>query len=169
MVFVVLIISSALVIAFWDSPTGIKWDKTLLNKKIENTEIIAPASLASEKQKTQSAKQTKESVPKPKAEAGENKIENTMPVTVLAGDVTVHLAVTPDTVFYDALVQAENTGKITFSGKNYPGLGFFVTDFGGLHAGNGKNLLYYINGKEATVGVSSYILKGDDIIEWKLK
>jgi len=30
-------------------------------------------------------------------------------------------------------------------------------------------LLYYINGKEASVGVSTYKPKNGDIIEWKLK
>lgn len=94
---------------------------------------------------------------------------NTESITVLAGDTTAHLLVAPNTLFYDALVQEKNTGKIALSGKNYPGLGFFVTDIGSLHAGSGKSLLYYINGKEATVGVSSYTLKDGDIIEWKLK
>ncbi len=90
-------------------------------------------------------------------------------VVISAGETTVHLSVAPNTLFYDALAQAKDAGKILFSGKNYPGLGFFVTDIGTLHSGNGKNLLYYINGKEAAVGVSSYTLKDGDIIEWKLK
>lgn len=88
-------------------------------------------------------------------------------VTVSAGDIKINLQ--PNTTFYDALVQAKNTGTITFSGKNYPGLGFFVTEIGTLRAGGGKNLLYYINGKQAYVGVSSYTLKDGDVIEWKLE
>ena len=75
----------------------------------------------------------------------------------------------PNTLLYDALVQEEKEGRIDFSGKMYPNLGFFVTDIGTLHSGNGKNLIYYINGKEAAVGVSSYKLKDGDIIEWKLE
>ena len=93
----------------------------------------------------------------------------TQSVTILAGDVTAHLRIPPNTIFYDALIQAKNSGIITFSGNNYTGLGFFVTDIGTLRAGNGKNLLYYINGKEAIVGVSSYTLKDGDVIEWKLE
>jgi hypothetical protein len=89
--------------------------------------------------------------------------------TVSVGNTTIYLSFTPNTVFYDALLREKNAGKITFSGRNYPGLGFFVTDIGTLHSGDGKNLLYYINGKEATVGVSLYKLKDGDIIEWKLK
>ncbi|MBI2627425.1 DUF4430 domain-containing protein [Candidatus Nomurabacteria bacterium] len=93
----------------------------------------------------------------------------TQSAIILAGDTTTHLSFSPNTIFYDALAQAKTAGAISFSGKNYPGLGFFVTDIGTLHSGNGKNLLYYVNGKEATVGVSSYLLKNGDIIEWKLK
>ncbi len=90
-------------------------------------------------------------------------------ITVIAGTEKINLSVAPNTIFYDALVQAKNAGKIEFFGKNYTGLGFFVTDIGTLHSGNGKDLLYYINGKEASVGVSSYTLKDGDVIEWKLE
>jgi hypothetical protein len=96
-------------------------------------------------------------------------LKNTANVTVLFGEEKVNLSVSPNTIFYNALMEAKNAGKITFSGKNYPGLGFFVTDFGELHAGSGKDLLYYINSKEANVGVSSYVLKDGDVIEWKLE
>ncbi len=90
-------------------------------------------------------------------------------VTILAGKIKADLSVPADTFLYNALLQAKNAGTMEFSGKNYPGLGFFVTDIGTLHSGNGKNLLYYINGKEATVGVSSHKLKDGDIVEWKLE
>ncbi|MEK7539404.1 MAG: DUF4430 domain-containing protein [Patescibacteria group bacterium] len=95
--------------------------------------------------------------------------KNNESITILVGQTTAHLSVLPNTFLYDALIQAKNAGKISFSGKNYPGLGFFVTDIGTLHSSNGKNLIYYINGQEAMVGVSSYILKGGDIILWELK
>ena len=39
-------------------------------------------------------------------------------------------------------------GKINFEGKNYPGLGFFVTKINSLTNGEGKNLMYDINGVE---------------------
>lgn len=102
-------------------------------------------------------------------ENSKNTQENTQSITILAGETTAHLLSSPNTLFYNALIQERDAGKITFSGKNYPGLGFFVTDIGTLHSGNGKNLLYYINGKQASVGVSFYTLKDGDIIEWKLE
>jgi len=87
----------------------------------------------------------------------------------IADSIIAPVQFTPNTFLYDALVREKDKGNIDFSGKNYPGLGFFVTDIGTLHSGNGKNLIYYINGKEATVGVSSYALKDGDVIEWKLE
>ncbi len=95
--------------------------------------------------------------------------DNTESVTILAGNVTANLQVAPNTIFYNALLQAKNHGQIEFYGKNYPGLGFFIKEIGTLRAGDGKYLLYYINGKEAQVGVSSYTLQDGDIIEWKLE
>lgn len=95
--------------------------------------------------------------------------KNSVQATVLAGNTTISLAIPENTTFYNALIQAKSEGKIDFEGKNYPGIGFFVTDIGTLHSGDGLDLLYYVNGKEATVGVSSYILKNGDVIEWKLE
>ena len=95
--------------------------------------------------------------------------KNTESITIIAGEEKINLSVPPDTIFYDALVETQNIGKITFSGKNYPGLGFFMTDIGSLHSGNGKDLLYYVNGKQASVGVSSYVLNDGDVLEWKLE
>ena len=98
----------------------------------------------------------------------ENKSE-TQSASIITGNVTTQISFAPNTIFYDALVEARNAGILDFSGKNYSVLGFFVTDIGTLHSGDGKDLLYYINGKEATVGVSVYILKDSDVIEWKLE
>lgn len=95
--------------------------------------------------------------------------KNTEKITLILGQETLQLSFASNTIFYDALQEAKNAGILNFNGKNYPGLGFFVTDIGDLHSGGGKNLLYYVNGKEATVGVSSYTLKDGDIIEWKLE
>lgn len=67
------------------------------------------------------------------------------------------------------LTAAKDRGEITFSGKEYSGLGFFITELGSLKEGNGKHLMYYINGKEASVGVSIYVPKTGDLVVWELK
>ena len=67
------------------------------------------------------------------------------------------------------LTAAKERGEITLSGKEYSGLGFFVTELGSLKEGAGKHLVYYINGKEASVGVSIYVPKAGDLVVWELK
>ena len=86
-----------------------------------------------------------------------------------AGDTTLRPAYQSEQTLYDALVLLQNNNEIVFLGKTYSSLGFFVTDIGPFHAGNGKNLIYYVNGKEAKVGVSSYIISKGDIILWQLE
>ena len=56
---------------------------------------------------------------------------------------------------------------IDIKGANFSGLGFFVESINGIKEGNGYSWIYYINGKKATVGVSTYRLQNGDLIEWK--
>ncbi len=89
-------------------------------------------------------------------------------ITVVAGETKVGIPYIENETFYSTLVSAQKSGLITFAGREYSGLGFFVSDIGDLHTMPGKNLLYYINGKEASVGVSTYIPKNGDVVEWRL-
>lgn len=95
--------------------------------------------------------------------------ENNSTFTLSMGDKRQIFSFTKGITLYDAFKELQSKGEISFEGKNYPGLGFFVTRIGDLKSGDGKNLMYDINGKEASVGVSAYVLKEGDIIEWKLK
>lgn len=63
--------------------------------------------------------------------------------------------------------QKEN--NFSFGFKEYPALGIFVDEINGLKNGGGKYWFYYVNGKEATVGISKYVLESGDIISWELK
>lgn len=56
-----------------------------------------------------------------------------------------------------------------FSGREYPSLGFFVEEINGIknNPTNNEYWGYYINGKTATVGISLYILKLNDLIKWQ--
>jgi hypothetical protein len=85
-----------------------------------------------------------------------------------AGSTVLSLQVTGGPLL-TILTSAKERGEIAFSGKEYPGLGFFVTEFGSLKEGDGKHLMYFINGKEASVGVSLYIPKAGDSVVWELK
>lgn len=90
-------------------------------------------------------------------------------LTLITGATKTNLFFTEDQTLYEILNSKENAGKINFKGKDYTGIGFFVTDIGELHSGDGKDLLYYVNGIEASSGISVYKPKVGDVVEWKLE
>jgi transcriptional regulator len=58
-------------------------------------------------------------------------------------------------------------GKIfDFKYKETSGLGNFVTEINGEKGTPGRYWIYYVNGRLGSVGVSNYILKNGDIINW---
>lgn len=70
---------------------------------------------------------------------------------------------------YDALYKLNLDNKIKVEFKNYSGLGYFVDSINGKGSDklHGKYWIYYINGVKAQTGISSYILKLNDVITWK--
>ena len=90
-------------------------------------------------------------------------------VTLIVGDKNLQIKTKENTSFYDALVELQKKNLITFSGIFYPALGFFVTDIDELHSNNDQNLMYTVNGIEASVGVSAYQLQEGDVLQWELK
>jgi hypothetical protein len=89
--------------------------------------------------------------------------------TLIVGDLNLDLRFSAGMSLYEILTEMKTRGEIEFKGRNYPGLGFFVSDIGSLHSGMGKNLMYYINNQEAEVGISAYKPQAGDIISWKIK
>jgi hypothetical protein len=85
-----------------------------------------------------------------------------------AGTTQISLPITGESLL-SALTDAQKRGETAFFGKEYSGLGFFVTEIGSLKQQDGKYLMYSINGKEASVGVSLYVPKNGDVIVWELK
>lgn len=74
----------------------------------------------------------------------------------------------PDTTtVYDFMSKLRSEGKINFTEKNYTGMGKFIETINGIKNNGGQNWIYYVNGKEAQVGVSNYKIKAGDIVSWK--
>jgi len=88
--------------------------------------------------------------------------------TLIAGDSTSTLAFTEGQTLYDALVKAQQAG-LTLELKEYPGMGYFVAKIGSLVPTADKYLMYSVNGVEASEGISSYILKENDVVKWEVK
>jgi hypothetical protein len=88
--------------------------------------------------------------------------------TLIAGDSTSTLTFTEGQSLYDALVKAQETG-LTLELKEYPGMGYFVAKIGSLVPTADKYLMYSVNGEEASEGISSYMLKENDVVKWEVK
>jgi len=142
-------------------------EKNLLEVNIENQSNMEEGSKpvneqAVEPQKiieSQSATTTK-----PAKTETEEKIKATM----LIDGVKHETEIKAGSSVYDLMNLLKSQNKINFTGKNYSGLGFFVEEINSLKNNPaGKNWLYYVNGKPAQVGISYYLIKANDIIEWK--
>lgn len=68
---------------------------------------------------------------------------------------------------YDFMSKLKDEGKITFTEKNYIGMGKFIISINGIKNSGEQNWIYYVNGKKAQVGVSNYKINQGDIISWK--
>ena len=67
----------------------------------------------------------------------------------------------------DVMRSLASTSDFTFTGKEYPSLGFFVESINGKAAERGFVWIFYVNGKEAQKGISQTMLSSGDTVEWK--
>ncbi len=70
---------------------------------------------------------------------------------------------------YELMEKMQREGKISFTKKNYAGMGQFIETINGIKGGGGKSWIYYVNNKKASVGVSNYKIKEGDVVSWKLE
>lgn len=70
---------------------------------------------------------------------------------------------------YDVLNMEKEKANLNLVGKNFSGMGFFVSEIGTLKENSDQQLIYFVNNKSPNIGISNYILKDKDVVEWKLK
>ena len=89
-------------------------------------------------------------------------------ITFSIPDAKYEVLVPQGSTVYDLMDKASKEYGFSFSGKNFPGIGFFIEEIKGVRQDTRKGLywVYSINGKKAEVGVSNYILKPHDVITW---
>ncbi|MBI1971363.1 MAG: DUF4430 domain-containing protein [Candidatus Wildermuthbacteria bacterium] len=70
---------------------------------------------------------------------------------------------------HELMLAAKGQYDFQFSGREFPGMGFFIEEINGLGQNSraGKYWIYYINGRKAEVGISTYIVQKNDVISWK--
>lgn len=98
-----------------------------------------------------------------------SKETNTISVSFQILDKRYELEISENINVFEAMkkLQDDKKGEFSFHYKEYPGMGAFVNEINGIKGKSGAYWIYYVNGKEASVGVSSYILKEGDSILWK--
>lgn len=89
-----------------------------------------------------------------------------VPRALEAPQVVSITATTSETVI-DVMRAAVSSGALAFTGRDYPGLGFFVDSINGQENAGGRYWFLYVNGVSATAGASAVIVKAGDIVEWK--
>ncbi|MEK7479712.1 MAG: DUF4430 domain-containing protein, partial [Patescibacteria group bacterium] len=72
-----------------------------------------------------------------------------------------------DATVLEAMRTLADSGAITFSGREYPSLGFFVESLNGKYGGDGFYWILYVNGKTSETGASQTSLKAGDAVEWR--
>lgn len=58
-------------------------------------------------------------------------------------------------------------GELSFSGRDFPGLGFFVEEINGTRSADGYYWILLVNGERSDLGVSSARVERGDTIEWR--
>ncbi|OGG79496.1 hypothetical protein A3A39_04845 [Candidatus Kaiserbacteria bacterium RIFCSPLOWO2_01_FULL_54_13] len=57
--------------------------------------------------------------------------------------------------------------KLSFSGRDFPSLGFFVEEINGLRSTDGYYWILIINGEKSKLGASSARVQPGDVVEWR--
>lgn len=77
------------------------------------------------------------------------------------------LSIASDTTVLKAMMELSTSSEFTFSGQEFPGLGFFVEEIGGLKNADGFYWTLFIDGKPSALGVSSARVTPASRVEWR--
>ncbi len=139
----------------------------LENKKINpDTGTQAPQPAAVEKNKpTNPAPSTTPASQSPE------EISKTIPITLIISDTPYQIQASLNSTAYQVMDKLRQENKISFSTKNFSGLGYFVQEINGIKnsPSTGFYWTFYINNQEAKVGISNYKIKPSDTLTWKFE
>lgn len=92
--------------------------------------------------------------------------ETAIPVVLSIQGKKYELKVPQQSTVYEAMDLARKTSGLSFQGKDFGGLGFFVEEINGVPQNHPMYWIFSINGKKSQVGVSQYKLQAGDVILW---
>jgi len=98
-----------------------------------------------------------------------DKRSNQLSATLVVQGKSITLVIPERGSVYDMMNLARHEHLITFKEKEYSGMGFFIQEINGIANDSkaGRYWIYYINGKKASVGVSTYEVKLNDNTNWQ--
>ena len=79
---------------------------------------------------------------------------------------TTFTATTTSSVL-DVMHTLAGMGSLSFSGRDFPGLGFFVEEINERKNTDGYYWILLVNGKKSDLGASQARLKEGDVVEWR--
>lgn len=97
----------------------------------------------------------------------EIKTGNSKKVTFEINDIKFEHDFKRGSTVYDLMEQLKKEEKITFTDKNYVGMGKFIDSINGKKGNSDYAWIFYINGEKAQVGVSNYKVNAGDVISFK--
>jgi hypothetical protein len=77
------------------------------------------------------------------------------------------IPVTAHETVLDAMYAYASSSSFTFTGRDYPSLGFFVESIGGKQNAGGAYWILYLNGTSSSLGASSALVDPGDRLEWR--
>ncbi len=134
--------------------------------------IVSASTLSSATMAPQSAPLAR-TTPEPAATVTPASAPSTAPraaanAALIVGTTTYPVSVSSSETVIDAmraLAKADNT--FTFTGRDYPSLGFFVDSINGKGNAGGRYWMLYVNGISASAGASSVAVKAGDTVAWR--
>lgn len=81
----------------------------------------------------------------------------------------VIVPITASGTVLQAMEQSTAHGDMAFTGKEFPGLGFFVESINGVSEDDVRHWMLYVNGTRASLGASSQYVVPTDTVLWRFE
>ncbi|HLP86453.1 MAG TPA: DUF4430 domain-containing protein [Candidatus Paceibacterota bacterium] len=134
----------------------------------EEPQILADTNLNTSNQPKQSEKSTENSTSIKTPDVSPN--VNNVKVFLTVDGKKYETNIKEGSSVFDAMEKMKNESVVNnpfdFKYKSNSSMGNFITEINGQYGTPGKYWIYYVNNKKASIGVSNYILKEGDIINW---
>lgn len=165
---IIIIVSLLILIAFYVYPY-VKKDKVVLAPEVNNKENVISSP---ELEKENIAIKNENISPSPQVEKKQeiNKdVNEEIKASLIVDGKIYETNIEKDKSVYDLMnnVKSDVSKNFTFEGREFGGMGYFVDSINGVKGESGAYWIYYVNDKKAEIGVSQYVLKDKDVVEWK--